>query len=131
MFASLPFRSWAYMLSHQLLLRSGVDSSVDLAQIQFHQHAEGVIREVREGRVDFGCVRTGELERAGAEEEFVVVNSVTVPGFPYLLSTELLAATTLAAFPGVDHGLAQKVTAALLALQPEPQSRIGGFSLAG
>jgi PAS domain S-box-containing protein len=92
-----------------------------------------VVRAVQEGWVDAGVVRTGTLEQMAAEgridlSAFHVVAPRRVPGFPFLLSTDLYPEWVLAASPAAPEAYRAAVIDALRALPPDSRAaREGGY----
>ena len=97
-----------------------------------------VVQAVLEGTADAGFVRTGLLERMAARSnldltQIKVINRQQLPGFPFLLSTQLYPEWSFVALPQLPHDVGRRLAAALLTLEPDsPTARaakIYGFTI--
>lgn len=82
-----------------------------------------VIAAVLAGEADAGFIRTGVLESLLREGDssvsaLEVVEPVTHPGFPFRTSTLLYPEWAVVALPHVDLDVSRRISAALLALEP-------------
>jgi len=104
------------------LQRAGL--SLDEQQfIQTGLPQDTVIDAVRSGRAEAGFVRAGVLENMIAEGRLAtgalrVVQPRHEPAFPYAASTRLYPEWAFVALPHVDAGVARRVTASLLSIEP-------------
>ena len=84
---------------------------------------QDVVFAVRDGRADVGVVRTGTLERmaeAGLIDlaDFRVVAPRKMPGFPFLVSTDLYPEWVFAVHPGAPDRITQQVIDVLSQIGP-------------
>ena len=104
-----------------------VKHKVALDSIEFKRLGsphDKVIAAVLAGQVDAGFIRTGVLEsllRAGdsSVNELEVVEPLSHPGFPFKTSTMLYPEWAMVALPHLDRDVSRRISAALLALEPE------------
>ena len=97
-----------------------------------------VVQAVQNGTADVGFVRSGLLEQMAKEGRislsgFKIINQQQLPHYPFLLSTRLYPEWSLMALPHLQEGVARRITAELLLLEPDsPTARkagIYGFSV--
>ena len=121
-----------YTAQAQMLAARGIP----LDRIEFKELGsphDKVIAAVFNRQADAGFISTGILEsllRAGDARvsELEVVEPVSHPGFPLQVSTALYPEWAMVALPHLDRDLSRRVSAALLALEPEhPVSRTAGI----
>lgn len=121
------------------LVEAGLRMPEDVRLTESGSH-DAVIRDVLEGRVDAGFIRTGiieELTREGtlAPEAVQVIHPQSVPHFPYITSTRLYPEWAFAASPRVPEAVVKEVARALLAIRPDmPAAQaagIEGFTIPG
>lgn len=112
-----------FQLGWHAFMQEGIDPFSDLRALRFmgFPHDE-IIKAVREGRVDAGIIRGGLLEKlaAGGQlsmQDFVVLRSNGHPGFPYLVSGELMPEWPFLVMPDVEKHLRESVLVALLETQ--------------
>ncbi len=85
---------------------------------------EAIIKAVLGGDVDAGFLRTGSIEALAATGELDlsrlrVLNRQRLGDFPWAASTRLYPDWPLAALPTLDPTLTRRITAALMALEPD------------
>lgn len=110
-----------YQAQAMTLLGLGIRIPKDARLTETDMPHDNVVAAVLDGRADAGFVRTGVLEAMSREgkleaQRLRVLDAREIPGFPYLVSTDLYPEWPFAAMPGVDDDLARQVAAALLAL---------------
>lgn len=97
-----------------------------------------VVQAVLEGTVDAGFVRTGLLERMATRTaldltQIKVLNPQQLPGFPFLVSTDLYPEWSFVALPQLNRDVGRRLAAALLTLESDsPTARvlkIHGFTI--
>jgi len=102
------------------LTRAGIDPFRDTSSLVFSGLPQDQIPiAVLAGKVDVGTVRTDVLERMAREgrfrlDQFKILNARIVPGFPFLLSTDLYPEWPFAALSVTNHDLVKSVQLALL-----------------
>ena len=104
-----------------------VQRGIALDSIEFKRLGnphDKVIAAVLEGQADAGFIRTGILESLHAEgkaevADLEVVEPVSHSGFPFKASTALYPEWAMVALPHLDRDLSRRISAALLALEPE------------
>jgi diguanylate cyclase (GGDEF)-like protein/PAS domain S-box-containing protein len=95
---------------------------------------EAVVEAVLDGRVDAGFLRTGSMEALIHDgtldpARLRVLNPQRLGNFPWAASTRLYPDWPLAALPTLDADQTRRITAALLALEPEhPAARAAGLA---
>ena len=119
--ASKGFAGW--LVSHNLFRQNGIDLTSQSKGVHFLGTQPKVVEAVFNNKLDVGIVRTGIIEGLIAKGEIEtdslrILNPQTVPGFPYLLSTDLYPEWALAKTSHVSRSLAKKVATALLSLPP-------------
>ncbi len=133
-FAAVSPRAFGgFQMAWLELERHGLDPFQDLGDLRFMGFPQdAIVRAVLDGAVDAGTVRTDTLERMAAEgaidlDRVRVLNRRSVPGFPFLLSTELYPEWPFSRLRETPQALAQEVAVALLTLDPDsPQARAAG-----
>jgi len=114
---------------------AGIDPFKDFKDIKslgFPQ--DDIVFAVRDGEVDAGTVRTDVLETMSEVdqiniENYRILNKRTAAGSKMLLSTRLYPEWPLAAMPGVDAELSEKVALALLSLKSDsPEMMAAGYT---
>ena len=103
------------------------EAGLDLESIDWLQLGEPqdrVINAVLRGDADAGFVRTGIIEQMVAEGRLQpgklrVVNRQALPGFPFEISSRLYPEWPMVALPHIDPQVARRLTAALLAFEPD------------
>ncbi len=121
-----------YLAQAAELSQAGVP--MDRLQMRFTgQPHDRVIDAVLAGQVDAGFIRSGVLEQMRQEGNHAIdaldlIAPRQIAGFPYALSTRLYPEWPFVALPRVDPQATRRITAALLALEPEhPVSRAAGI----
>ncbi len=109
----------------------GLDPWSDLAGIGFANTHDAVVRQVLDGRADFGAVRTNILERmveAGdiSADDVRVIAPRVAEGFPLRLSTSLYPEWPFAKTRATSNDLAQQVAVALLQMPPDHPAALAG-----
>ena len=105
----------------------------DLVSISFAGTHDKVVMAVKEGRTDFGTVRTGILEKMSAKgvirlDEFKIINPIIYDEFPYIHSTSLYPEWPFSKLQHTSNQLAQKVAIALLNMQSLSISEINQYA---
>ena len=109
----------AWHVTRYELQRQGI-SFRDLGSVKFTGiPTENVVMAVKNGEAVAGAVRTDLLEKMSQEgkidlNEFRILNKQVVPGFPFLLSTQLYPEFAFARLRNTDAKLANKIAAQLL-----------------
>ena len=102
------------------LTRAGIDPFSDMSSLVFSGLPQDQIPlAVLAGKVDAGTVRTDVLERMSREgrfrlDQFKILNPRIVPGFPFLLSTDLYPEWPFAALSSTSPDLVKSVQLSLL-----------------
>ena len=102
-------------------------NGIDLDTVTFLELGnphDNVIQAVLSGTADVGFVRTGVLEAIRKEGEdhaasVAVVSPIDWPGFTFQVSTPLYPEWAVATLNHVDHDTSRRLSAALLALEPD------------
>ncbi len=114
-----------------------IDPYNDFKTLEFEDTHDAVVGAVRNGKADAGTVRTGILESMVREgkirlDEFRVINQKYHDQFELFHSTRLYPEWPFARLRHTDDTLAQKVSIALLSMQPEEEAaraaRIQGWT---
>jgi PAS domain S-box-containing protein len=127
------FASWQTV--QEEFLENGITPEDYLGELSFiGGDLQDVVYAVRDGRADTGVVRSGTLEQMNASglidiNAFQVVNGRTVPGYPFLLSTDLYPEWVFAESPGAPDGLRHLITRTLLSVGPDSRAATeGGYA---
>ena len=108
----------------------------DFSSVKEVPRQDDIVLAIKSGVFDVGFCRTGmieDLEKRGKVKmsDFVIIDKVDDPDFPFVRSTRLYPEWYVAAIPGTDPKTIEKVKAALLRLKPESTTaeiaRIRGF----
>lgn len=115
------------------LWRLGIDPMHDFSVLQYGNTHDAVVHAVLRGDVDAGTVRTDTLERmadsgAISLEKIKVLDRRKVPGFPFLLSTDLYPEWPMAAVAHTPNKLSRVVAAALLGMSADDPAAIASKS---
>ena len=105
----------------------GIDPYHDFMQLEFIGTHDGVVQAVRDGRVDAGTARSGILEDMAREgkinlTDFKIIHQQYNDQFNLLHSTRLYPEWPFARLRHTNDALAQKVSIALLSMQPEDEA---------
>ena len=124
------FGGWLMQLRE--IQGAGISPS-SFAELKSAGSHEAVVRAVLDRQADVGAVRTGtleELSRAGQLDlkKIRVINTRTLPGFPYLLSTRLYPEWSFSRLQHTDAALAEQIAIALLQLPPEHPAAVANNS---
>ena len=112
-----------YTAQASWLQRQGIDlDSINFIQVG-NPH-DNVIKAVLNQKADVGFVRSGILESMRLEgkediEQLAILAPLDWPGFPFKVSTPLYPEWAVAALNHVDHDTSRRLSAALLALEPD------------
>ncbi len=113
----------------------------DFSSVSFEHTHDGVVYAVRDGKADFGTVRTDTLERMAEEgliqqDHFKALQAGIdqyAEKFPYLYSTRLYPEWPLAKLAKTEQMLAEKVALALMTMPPDhpaaKDSHTAGWSI--
>ncbi len=128
----LSFGGWR--VAWREMLRAHFDPYTELGKLSFSAGSHtAVVKDVREGKVDAGVVRTDMLERMASAgdiqlTEFRILHNIHTPGFPFFHSTPLYPEWPFAVMPETSHALAAQVKAALLRIKmTDPAARAGQY----
>ncbi len=117
-----------FQLAWQEFTNRGIDPFKDIETLRFMGFPQDeIVFSVSRGDVDAGVIRSGLLENLDAEgridiSDFVVLQSNSQLGYPYLVSGRLYPEWPFTALPGIDKTLREAVTTALLATQQSSAS---------
>ena len=119
--ASNPTAYGSYMMQAFELLSAGIDPESDIKRLFVGLPQDNIVQAVVDERADAGFVRDGLLEHLAAEgkirlSDFKGIGLRNLPGHPYMVSTILYPEWPIAALPGVDETLANRVVVALLSM---------------
>ncbi|MDH5488806.1 MAG: PhnD/SsuA/transferrin family substrate-binding protein [Rhodospirillaceae bacterium] len=124
-----------FQMAWREFIKSGIDPFSDFSQILYSGFPQdAVVDGVLSGKVDSGTVRTGVLESLAQEgkinlSDIRILSQRDVPGFTYLLSTDLYPEWPFAKLTHASQDLAQKVVIQLLSMTPDhPVAQSGGYS---
>lgn len=103
------------------VLQKGIQIPQDVARMQEVPRQDDIVLAVKSGAFDFGFVRTGIIEdmvKAGkvALADFVFLDKVDDPSFPFVRTTALYPGWYFLALDGADAGRSAKLKAALLSM---------------
>ncbi|MDT8447262.1 MAG: PhnD/SsuA/transferrin family substrate-binding protein [bacterium] len=123
-----------FQLGWSELKKYGIDPYGDFTQLVFRSKHDQVVFAVLNGEVDAGTVRSDTLERMAAEaqinlDDFKILGKKTASkesGFPFLHSTILVPEWPFAKLSHISDAIAQKVTIALLEMEPDSEAAIQG-----
>lgn len=123
-----------YLVAWQALKQAGINPQQDFDKLLFNglPHDE-IVYKVLNREVDAGTVRTHVLENMAKEgriklADLKILNQRKVPGFPYLLSTQLYPEWPLARLQHTEDGVVEKVIVALLTMKPgDPAAVMGKY----
>ncbi|MCK5225741.1 MAG: PhnD/SsuA/transferrin family substrate-binding protein [Planctomycetes bacterium] len=112
----------------------GIDPNRDFAKLTFEGTHDAVVYAVRDGIVDAGTVRTDTIERMAAEGKINVDNFHAIhehkkeghEDFSAHHSTRFYPEWPLAKVKDTPRDIAEKVTMALLSIEPEHQCAVVG-----
>jgi HD-GYP domain-containing protein (c-di-GMP phosphodiesterase class II)/ABC-type phosphate/phosphonate transport system substrate-binding protein len=114
------------------LYQRGIDPLRFFSGLEYGNTHDAVVFAVQNGQADAGTVRTDTLERMAAAdlirlEDFRILAEQEVPGFPFKLSTALYPEWPMAALRTTPGELVNRVTSALLAMDPDdPAAQASG-----
>ncbi|MFW2439611.1 MAG: PhnD/SsuA/transferrin family substrate-binding protein [Arenicellales bacterium] len=121
-----------FQMAWKVLKDAGIDPFDDLSSIEFMGFPQDdIVKNVRDGKVDAGTVRTDTLERMASRgdidlEDFRILNPQVSPGFPFTHSTRLYPEWPFARARNTADEFATRVVIALLKLSPDdPPSKAG------
>ncbi len=125
------FAGWLMVLRE--FDQRGIDPGHEFRSLTFAGTHERVVKALRDGTADAGCVRSDELERFKPGEFRVIEPIPATADYPLPSSTRLYPEWPLATLYGTPEDVAQKVVIALLELGPDhPESRAaesGGWTI--
>lgn len=103
-------------------------------KVTFYRTHEGVVKAVKEGKVEAGTVRTDTLERMAAEgkinlNDFTVIHQRKYPDFHYYVSTRLYPEWPIAMTKYTSLDLAEKVAVALISMKENSEAAHASMSL--
>jgi len=106
------------------LHRQGFEVFRDFGSVKEVPRQDDIVLAVRAGVFDVGMCRTGIIEdlvRKGRArmDDFVVIDKVDDPAYPFVRSTRLYPEWYVAAMPGADAATVARMKAALLRLAPD------------
>lgn len=107
-----------------------IDPFYDLGELGYTGFPQdAVVHAVSTGKADAGTVRTGILESMAEEgkidlDDFKILNSQSVPGFPFLLSTPLYPEWPFVKSRHTSNALADEVTQLLLQMDGSDSAAI-------
>ncbi len=111
-------------------LREALEQGIDLQKraeiVQLNEHQE-VVKAIIRGEGDVGFIRSDLLEQMAEKGEINikdirVVNQITRPDFPYLLSTRLYPEWPFSMVHGTPNNMAVEVLRALLEINPQSRA---------
>ncbi|MBM9603050.1 response regulator [Desulfopila inferna] len=115
------------------LQEKGIRPHRDFRSVSFGETHDEVVYAVRDGLVDIGTVRTNTLETLSAEgkinlEDFFIFPPLFDPEVtpPYFCSTREYPNWPMAKLKNTPDELAEKVTVALLGMQPDSPAALAG-----
>lgn len=122
-----------WLLGLDAMSRAGLDPHTDIQPLFTGLPMQRVVQAVMEDRADAGVVRTGYLDQLVAEgrlspRAFRVLDPRVYPGFPYVVSSELVPEWPFSATPHVSNHFAREVARQLLAMPVDsPAAKSGGI----
>lgn len=123
-----------FQMAWRELKDAGIDPFEDFSNLKYMGFPQdNIVKNVRDGKVDAGTVRTDTLERmANAGEinlnDFRILNSQETPGFPFLRSTRLYPEWPFARAKNTSDEFATRVVIALLKLSPDDRPSKAGLN---
>lgn len=129
-----PVSFGGWYMGWRCLKTFGIDPHKDFRELQYGNTHDNVIYAVRDGIVDAGTVRSDTLERMAKEgkirlSDFRVLkrgSSTENNEFPFLVTTRLYPEWPFAALPHVPIHLSEKISSALLRMEPEDDAAVKG-----
>ena len=125
----------AFQLAWYELEKVGIDPFQDTAKLVFTGiPQDAVVYAVRDGKADAGTVRTDVMERMADEgliklDDFKLLQTRHVKGFPFRLSTDLYPEWAFARTTTADENLARAVGIALLNMPADsPAAKAGKYA---
>jgi len=121
-----------YLVAWQALEKAGVNPQRDFEKLLFNGLPQDeIVYKVLRREVDAGTVRTHVLENMVQEgkiklTDLKILNRQNVPGFPYLLSTQLYPEWPLARMPHTEDTVVEKVIVALITMKQGDPAAIAG-----
>lgn len=117
------------------LLQRGIDAFADFSSFVENKSQDNIVLAVLNGTIDFGFIRTGQLEKMVAKGLLDSLDEIRVlepmnDGFLYQHTTSLYPEWPVASLVGTDPELAQKVRQALLKL-PAGHEALAAIKLSG
>lgn len=123
-----------FQMAWRELKRVGIDPFKDFSNLKFMGFPQdNIVKNVRDGKVDAGTVRTDTLERMIKSgqinaNDFRILNPQNKPGFPFLHSTKLYPEWPFARARHTDNDFATRVVIALLSLTPDHPASQAAFN---
>ena len=115
------------------LINAGIDVRSEAKEIVTLKTHQEVVKEVLNGQIDVGFVRSGILEKMVSDQslklsDLRIINPQQHEKFPLISSTRLFPEWPVFALPHVDDRVVRRVAAALYALEPDhPAARTAGI----
>nr|CRH05757.1 Putative regulator with two PAS domains [Candidatus Magnetococcus massalia] len=112
-----------WIMAIKTLENAGVTRN-SLAQVQFLNTHDAVVKGVLEGRYDAGIVRTDTIERMAIEKKIdpdrlQILGQRQLKHFPFRISTDLYPEWPVARAPHTDSALAEQIALVLMQLPPD------------
>lgn len=125
--AAHPFSFGGWLMAKREFLSLDITPEEDFSRLLFGGTHDAVVLAVKNGKVDAGTVRTGTLERMDSEgvidiNNFKIINKQNRENFPFISSTRLYPEWPISKAAHTDTALAEKVTVALLNMQPDSEA---------
>lgn len=126
--------NYEYWIASKEMKDQGIDINSDLAEVQFRENKENVIKLVKDGKIDVGLIGTGFLEHEHIYENmdisnFKIINQIETDGIPIIHSTKMYPEWVFAKSKMTSSMLAEDVTTALLNKPMEEESAQRGIHL--
>jgi len=120
---NLKFAAGGFLFQANELLNAGLDPDKDFKQFKEMYNQKGIVKRVVQKQIDAGFIRTGLLETLS---ETVEISQVRIlnrldNGQGYPRSTAIYPNWALLINKNVPDDMRQKITAALLAIDPDSQ----------
>jgi two-component system, sensor histidine kinase and response regulator len=123
-----------WQMAWRELKENGIDPYREFKELRFGETHDEVVYAIRDGLVDVGTVRTNTLEEMSAEGKIDLKEFFVFPRLhnedsktPYLCTTREYPDWPMAKVKETPDDLAEKVTVALLEMQPDsPAARAAG-----